>query len=70
MTAKRKTILGRAARTIIATGAGLLAAYLAGPHGMDWIKDPQLQSFVIMVVTPMLITIDKAMRWGSDAGEE
>jgi len=70
MTHKKKTLVGRAVRTLVATAAGVLAAYLAGPHGVDWLHDAQAQSFVIMVVVPVLITVDKLFRYGSDTGEE
>jgi len=70
MSIKRKTIVARAVRTLAATAAGVLAGYLAGPHGVDWLHDAQAQSFVVMVIVPVLVTADKLLRYGSEPGEE
>jgi len=65
MTHKQKTLVGRAVRTLVATVAGLVAAYLAGPHGVEWIHDAQTQSFVVMVIVPVLVTVEKLFRYGN-----
>jgi len=70
MTNKQKTILARLARTVVATVAGLLAAWLAGPNATELVSSPQMQSFIVMVIVPTLITLDKVLRYGADEGEE
>jgi len=69
MSAKRKTIIARLARTLAATVVGLLAAWAAGPDALELVGNVQAQSFVTMVVVPTLITLDKMLRYGSDADE-
>lgn len=70
VTHKRKTVLLRLVRTLAATLAGLLAAWLSGPEALGLISDPASQSFVVAVVVPTLVAIDKMLRYGSDDGEE
>lgn len=70
MTNKQKVLVARMLRTLVATFIGLAAAWLAGPNGVDLIEDPQARSFVVMVVVPTLITLDKMLRYGRDEGEE
>lgn len=70
MSKKQKVILARFIRTIAATVIGLVAAWLAGPEALELVGGPQAQSFVVMVVVPALISLDKMLRFGSDEGEE
>lgn len=66
VTKKRKVLLARLVRTLTATVVGLVAAWLSGPEGLSLVKDPAAQSFVVAVVIPTLITIDKMLRYGKD----
>lgn len=70
MTQKQKTLLARMARTIAATFLGLAAAWLTGPEGAELVSNAQAQSFIVMVVVPTLLTVDKLLRYGRDEGEE
>ena len=69
VTKKQKTLLARLTRTLVATVAGLLATWLSGPAGLKLVSDPTAQSFMLAVVIPTLITVDKFFRYGSDDGE-
>lgn len=66
VTKKRKVLLARLVRTLTATVVGLVAAWLSGPDGLSLIEDPAAQSFVVAVVIPTLVTIDKMLRYGQD----
>jgi hypothetical protein len=70
MTKKQKTLIARMGRTLGATAIGLVAAWLSGPEGLELVGNAQAQSFVVMVVVPTLITLDKMLRYGADEGEE
>lgn len=70
MTKKQKTLMARMGRTLAATTAGLLAAWLAGPNHLDWVQNAEAQSFIVAVIVPILITVDKMLRYGADEGEE
>lgn len=69
MTSKQKTLTLRMARTLAATLMGLLAAWVSGPEVLNLVDGAAAQSFVLMVVVPMLTSLDKALRWGNDPGE-
>lgn len=70
LTKKNKVLVARMLRTLAATVVGLVAAWLAGPDGLELVSDPVVESFVVAVIVPALITLDKMLRYGADAGEE
>ena len=70
MSAKKKTLIARMVRTLAATFVGLLAAWATGPDALELVGSVEAQSFVTMVVVPTLITVDKVLRYGSDADDE
>lgn len=69
MSDKQKTVLMRFVRTTVATLAGVLAGWLAGPEAAELVDNDQAQMVITMVVIPGLVALDKMWRYGNDPGE-
>ena len=65
MTAKRKTILMRFVRSGAAMLVSFLAAWVAGPDAADLVGT-DMQTFIVAVGVPFLVSLDKNLRYGRD----
>lgn len=69
MTARRKTALLRGIRAVAAVAVASVVAYLSGPHGTELVSASQAHLIQACVI-PVLLAVDKFLRYGSDEGEE
>lgn len=67
---KRGTIAMRFARTLAATVIGFAATWLAGPDAAALITDPTQQALLAGILVPMLVALDKSLRYGTEKGED
>ena len=65
MTQKRKTIALRFIRSLAAVVVTSLAAWLAGPDAAELVG-AQVQGLIIAFGVPMLVALDKWLRYGQD----
>lgn len=68
LNAKQSTVLLRLVRTLVAAAVATLVAWLATPDALNIIP-VGAALYVIPVLTGLLTSAEKALRYGSDPGE-
>lgn len=68
MNDKQKTVVLRFLRTLGATVVAALLAWVAGPDAVELVGE-QTALYLVPVLTALLTAADKALRYGSEEGE-